>query len=195
MIFRLPGLQLLCALVATLGMAGCTDNSAPAPQDEAHHPGDGHDHGKEAGDNHAHDHDHEHGHDHAAGHPEEGPHHGHLIKLGEEEYHAELTHDDATQTITLYLLGADAKTAVAIADAEILLNLVTEGQPLQLKLAAAPQASDPTGESSRFTIIDAAGLASLEAPATTGRLNVTIADTPYSGTVQHHEHGDHDHQH
>jgi hypothetical protein len=172
MSYRTYHFAILCALIAAVGLAGCTAETKQAPTAEGeHHEGDGHEHA----------------------HPEEGPHHGHLIELGNEEYHAELTHDDATKTVTIYLLGKDAVTAVTIADAEIVLNLVTAGKPLQVKLAAAPQDSDPAGQSSRFTIVDEAVLEALEAPETTGRLNVTIADTPYVGEIEHHEHGDHEH--
>ena len=169
---RLRNFMALGTLALAIGMAGCNGDTQPAPPAEGKH---------DAGDAHPH------------GHPEEGPHHGHLIELGNEEYHAELTHDDATNTVTIYLLGKDAKTAVAIADAEVFLNLVSAGKPLQVKLAAAPQESDPAGQASRFTIVDEAVLETLEAPETTGRLNVTIADTPYIGAIEHHEHGDHQH--
>jgi len=126
-------------------------------------------------------------------HSEEGPHHGHLIELGEEEYHAELAHDEASKTVTVYLLDKEAKTPVAIADAEIVLNLVVDGQPVQAKLAAAPQDGDPAGQASRFSITDEKVLEALEAPKTTGRINVTIAGKAYSGNVEHHEHGEHKH--
>jgi len=124
--YRTQYFAIAWAFVAAIGLAGCTGETKEAPKAEGeHHEGDGHDHG------------HEHGH------ATEGPHHGHLIELGNDEYHAELTHDDATKTITIYLLGKDAVTPVAIADAELALNLVSAGKPLQVKLAAAPQASDP----------------------------------------------------
>lgn len=127
----------------------------------------------------------------AEAHPDEGPHKGHLIELGEEEYHAELVHDDATKTVAIYLLGADAKTAVPIADAEITLNLVVAGEPMQAKLAAEKQPGDPEGQASKFAIVDEKILEALEAPKTTGRLNVTIAGKSYSGNVEHE--ADHDH--
>lgn len=130
----------------------------------------------------------------AEAHAEEGPHKGHLIELGEEEYHAELTHDDATKTVAIYLLGADAKTAVSIADAEITLNLVVAGEPMQAKLAAEKQPSDPEGQASKFSIVDEKVLEALEAPKTTGRLNVTIAGKSYSGVVDHAGHHGHDHK-
>lgn len=166
------GFVALLGLTAGLCFVGC--NGAPAPDAAPSGQADQH----EAG--------HEHGHEH----PEEGPHHGHLIELGEEEYHAELTHDDATKTVAIYLLGKDAKTAVPISDPEVVLNLVVAGKPQQAKLAAAPQEGDPQGQASRFTVVDEAVLEALEAPQTTGRLNVAIAGKPYSGAIEHHEHHD-----
>ena len=52
----------------------------------------------------------EHGHSH----PTEGPHHGSLIELGDEEYHGELVHDDKAGTVTIYLLDSSAREAVAV---------------------------------------------------------------------------------
>lgn len=126
-------------------------------------------------------------------HPEEGPHHGHLIELGEDEYHAELAHDDKTKTVTVYLLDKEAKAAVAIPDKEIVLNLMVDGKPLQAKLAANPQEGDPEGEASRFTITDETVLEAHDAPKTTGRLRVTIAGKEYNGVVEHKAHADHKH--
>jgi hypothetical protein len=157
------------ALVVALAIAGCGQPAAPNAAPEA----DGHAHG-------------------AAEHPEEGPHHGHLIELGADEYHAELTHDDATKTVTVYLLDGSAKAAVPIAAPEVVLNLAVAGKPLQVKLAAAPQEGDPAGQASRFSLVDKAALEALEAPTTTGRLNVNIGDKSYSGAIEHHDH-DHDH--
>jgi len=175
MIRRFTNLMAPLTLSAILALMGCNSSSTPPASS-----------GTPAADHK--------GHDHATeGHAEEGPHHGHLIELGEEEYHAELTHDDATKTVTVYLLDKEAKAPVAIADAEIVLNLVVDGQPLQAKIAAASQEGDPAGQASRFSITDEKVLEALEAPKTTGRLNVTIAGKAYSGTVEHHEHGDHKH--
>src|SRR5262245_16215513 len=112
--YRLHHFAIFCGFVAAIGLSGCTAETKPAPSAEGeHHAGDGHDHGHEGGHEHAHE--------------AEGPHHGHIIELGNEEYHAELTHDDATKTVTIYLLGKDAATAVAIAEPEVVLNLVSAG--------------------------------------------------------------------
>lgn len=126
-------------------------------------------------------------------HPDHGPHEGHLIELGNEEYHAELTHDDATKTITIYLLGPDAKTAVASPDPELTLNLVAGSEQIQVKLAAAKQDGDPEGQASKFTAVDEKGLEALEAEKTTGHLNVNIGGKPYRGKIEHDDHG-HEHK-
>lgn len=171
------------AVCAALAFAGC-GKSPPSnvlPAETGHTEGDGHAPG-EAG--HA-----EAGH----AHPTEGPHHGHLIELGEEEYHAELAHDEATKTVTIYLLDKEAKAPVGIADAEIMLNLVVDGQPMQAALTAAPQSGDEAGMASAFSKADEALLEALEAEKTTGQVNVTINGKEYVGKVEHHEHGAHEH--
>jgi len=124
-------------------------------------------------------------------HPEEGPHHGHLIELGQEEYHAELVHNDASKTVTIYVLDSSAQAAVAIEEPEVKLNLVVDGQPQQFTLPAAPQSTDAAGKSSLFSLQDEALLAALESPKATGRLNITIAGKSYSGVIDHHDHEGH----
>ena len=65
-------------------------------------------------------------HDHAPGehdHPTAGPHHGALVELGAEEFHAEVVHDDTAGVLTVYLLDAKAKEAAKSESAEILINV------------------------------------------------------------------------
>jgi hypothetical protein len=158
---------LFVAILAAALVTGC--NQAPAPAPVAKQPA-------------AHDH------------PDHGPHNGMLIDLGTTgEYHAELAHDDATKTVTVYLLGKDAKTPVATAEPEVILNLVVAGETIQAKLAASPQAGDPEGKASRFSLMDEKIVEVHDAENTTGRLNVTIDGTPYTGTLENHNHG-HDHK-
>ena len=133
--------------------------------------------------------------EHAHDHPSEGPHGGHLIELGDEEYHAELTHDDASKTVALYILDSKAKTPVAIEEKELTLNLVVDGTPQQAKLAAAPQEGEAEGKSSRFTIVDEKLIETLEGPKTTGRVSIIIEGKPYSGEIVHDAHEDHGHKH
>jgi hypothetical protein len=161
---RLVALTLFGAVSSALGCGSSTPPTTNNTRSDAHD----------------HDHDHDHG--------EEGPHGGHLIELGKGDYHAELHHDDATHTVTIYLLDKTAKDPVAIADAELTLNLVAGGKPQQFKLAAKPQPGDPEGQASAFAIIDEAAHNAVEADGTTGRLTVTIAGKTYSGKLDHHHH-------
>lgn len=122
-------------------------------------------------------------------HPSEGPHKGHLIELGTEEYHAELVHDDATKTVSIYVLDSKAAKAVPIAaDSEVRLNLVVDGKPQPVELKATPQADDPENQSSHFSVTDEATLEALESEKTTGRLTLTINGKQYTGQIEHHEH-------
>ena len=161
----------LSALAITF--AGCSDDGQKKPEAQGSAAAHGHAEG---------------------GHPEEGPHHGHLIELGNEEYHAELIHDDATHKVTIYLLDGAAKKAVAIPDKELSLNLVFAGKPQSYKLAALAQAEDAAGQSSRFELTSKELCDALDDEKTSGRLNVNIAGKPYSGSVTHAGHDDHDHK-
>lgn len=139
---------------------------------------------------------HEHGGHQAGehGHSDEGPHHGHLIELGKEEYHAELLHDDATHKITLYVLDGSAKKAVSIAETELTVNVLVADKPTQFKIPAVPQADDPSGQSSRFELVNEPLCEALDDPKSKARLSLTIAGKPYSGDMAHEGH-DHDHDH
>lgn len=164
------------ALATFVGLGGCGSSKPGADEASERELQEGKDHA------------------HEDEHPHEGPHHGHLIELGDEEYHAELTHDETTKTVAVYLLDKKATSAVSIEDAEITLNLVIDGAPTPVKLAADPQDGDPEGQSSRFSIVDESVLEALEAESTAGRLNVTIDGKPYIGKIEHHEHSEHEHE-
>lgn len=126
-------------------------------------------------------------------HPSEGPHHGGLIELGNEEYHAELVHDDAAGTVTIYLLDSSAKNAVPIDEADLLINLSHDGNAEQFKLAAAPDVSDPPGLSSRFTSTDAELAEDLDHEGAEAQLVVTISGKQFRGKIAHdHDEADHE---
>ena len=125
---------------------------------------------------------------HAHAHPSEGPHHGTLIELGKEDYHAELVHDDEAGTVTIYVLDASATKAVPIPAKHVTLNVRAAGKPRQFLLAAAPQAGDPAESSSAFALKDEHLCRALDAPGTTGRLNVEIGGKIYAGRLGGHTH-------
>ncbi|NOY28695.1 MAG: hypothetical protein GXP28_00540 [Planctomycetes bacterium] len=127
-------------------------------------------------------------------HPSEGPHHGGLVELGNEEYHAELVHDDDAGTVTIYLLDSSAKSAVPIEATELLINLSHDGEAEQFTLASSPDAGDPAGKSSRFVSDDEELVEDLDHEGADAQLVVTIAGKQYRGEIEH-DHDEEEHAH
>ena len=182
--------------IALLITSGCADSSSetttssdpglpPDTIDAGHDDHDDHD------DHEGHDHDDHEGHDH----PSEGPHHGSLIELGGEEYHAEFVHDEDAGTVTIYILDGAAKEAVAIDAPDIAINLKHDGKGEQFKLAASPDKGDPQGKSSRFVSNDKELGEDLEHEDADASLVLKINGKSYRGAIAHdHDHDD-DHKH
>lgn len=122
-------------------------------------------------------------------HPSEGPHGGSLIELGNEEYHAELVHDEQAGTVTIYILDSAAKASVPIEAADVSINLKHEGRGEQFKLAASADQNDAQGKSSRFVSTEAELAEDLDREGAEAELVVTINGKPYRGALKH-EHGD-----
>ncbi len=180
------GYQAFAAIGLSLGFMifpGCGGGDQPATSATAggHEEHEGHDHG-----------------DHA--HPSEGPHHGELVELGNEEYHAEMVHDEAAGSVTIYLLDSAAKSSVPIEAAELLVNLSHDGKAEQFTLAASPDAGDPSGKSSRFVSTDKELAEDLDREGASAQLVATIGGKQFRGELGHdhdghddHDHDDHDH--
>ena len=162
------------AVLLVVGLVGC-NGSPTAPggaDDHQHSEGDGHDHGDE----------------HA--HPTEGPHHGVLIELGNEEYHAELVHDDQAGSVTIYVLDDHAKEPVTISASEVTINLTHDGKGSQYKL---PAVETSEGKASQFASSDPALAEGLDAEGAKAQLVITINDKQYRGSVAHDHDQDHGH--
>jgi hypothetical protein len=131
------------------------------------------------------------------GHATVGPHHGSLIELGAEEYHAEFVHDEASGKVTIYILDSAAVSAVPIAATEIAINLKHDGKAEQFVLRAAPDAGDPAGMSSRFLSSDPELGEDLEHDGADAKLVVKIKGKSFRGTIVHDHHDDQqeDHDH
>jgi hypothetical protein len=151
-----------------------------------HFEGDGHDHGGEA----------------AQAHPTQGPNGGHLIELGNEEYHAELLHDENTNTVTVHLLDAAGTQPVVISQPEITIQLFQDGQFVKYSLKPVQDSESPEAAASCFEVVDSRLCDALcHEEEITGRLQLTIGGKPYSGTIEHrahdndqaNEHAGHDH--
>jgi hypothetical protein len=126
-------------------------------------------------------HDHEHHH--------HGPHNGHLMELGQEEYHAEWTHDEKTGQVTFYILDAAAEKEVPIAADEITIDVkVGNNPPKTYKLEAV----NPTdGKSAAFTITDKGFegvFDQLKSPGLVLTLHVNINGKQFDQPVKEHEH-------
>ena len=125
--------------------------------------------------------DHEHG--------AKGPHGGGIVELGDEEYHAEVLVDHDSESVVVYVLGKDAKTAEAVAAAD--LSVALEGkEPLTLKAASQSVLVD-------HDLVHAL----MEAGFLHGDLRITIGDKPYIGHIDYHldgsshdEHGHDEHK-
>lgn len=124
----------------------------------------------------------------AHSHPHEGPHHGTLVELGNEEYHAEVTHEQ--DLVTVYILDTKATNPVPIDSTEVTINVMHDGKPEQFKLEAAPDRNDAPGKSSRFSLTNADLAAQMDQHAVTPKLNVTIEGKAYRGEI-HHDHAGH----
>ena len=124
-------------------------------------------------------------HDHAA----HGPHHGDLLEIGKEEYHAEVVVDEAKKQLVVYLLDKEVKAYVAIDAQFVAVNLLLNGKPVQIKLKAAPQPVDQKGFSSCFGAVSPELIDALHNPKSQPRLALKIRNKSYSVKIAH----DHDH--
>jgi hypothetical protein len=110
-------------------------------------------------------------------------HGGSLLEVGEEVAHIEVVHDDKAGKLTLYILGGDAKTAVAIKDAPKI-NLKTDKGAKQLETKAVDAKE---GAASQYEVTDDA----LKTEPLKGRIALTIKDKKYNVDLKE----DKDHHH
>jgi len=176
-----PQSGLYIAAILSAVLAGCNSKNETgttvASVTQRHHQGDGHAHS-------------------TGEHSHTGPHGGHLIELGSDEaFHAELVHDDAKHRVTVFVLDGKAKDNVPISQPELLVNIVSGGNPKQFKLAAISQANEQRDMASCFQVEDEELCKALDAKNSKGRLAVSISGKQYVGEIDHHDHEDHDHEH
>ncbi|HXY36691.1 MAG TPA: hypothetical protein VEI07_20820 [Planctomycetaceae bacterium] len=121
---------------------------------------------------------------------ETGPHNGHLVELGEEEYHGEVVFDPKTAKITIYVLDSTAKKPTPIDAKEIKLELTIGGQPKPLTAKAVADAGDSANKSSRFEVTDNPEIKAniKDEEDLKGSVTVPIGTKTYTGKIVH-EHG------
>lgn len=126
---------------------------------------------------------------------EHGPHGGHIIELGEEEYHAEVT-VDAARKLTVYVLGPDGSTPAPIAAESIAFELGDLDAPTVLTLNAVPLEGDPEGQSSRFEAApDALPESIHDIEELHGAVVIDVGGLSYVGALSHDHGHSHEHEH
>lgn len=169
-------LMSLTLVGSMLALTGCKQESANTPKTPATAAADAHGHPHADGDT---------SHAPHAGHGS-GPHDGTVADWGGGKFHVEFTVDHGKKEGTVYILGADEKTPVAIEATEIELSITDP--VMQVTLKAARQSSDPAGKSSRF-IGNHEKLGVVQEYA--GTISGVIEGTPYSGDFKEVPHGAH----
>ena len=174
-LFRTALAVVVCAVAV-----GCNSSSTPSPAPVS-----------PATETSSHD-GHDHGHSHA--HPETGPNGGHLVELGDEEYHIEWTHDDESGLVTLYIVDGAVKELVPIPADSITVSAKIEKTEDYVLLAVEPIGEPPT--SAKFELKNPELIESLKLAGrgTEVSIPVTINGKDYVGVFEHHDHG-HGHNH
>lgn len=157
------------ALAAALAIAGC--NSTPSGDQS----------GKNGKDDHAHD----------RAHPAHGPHNGHLVELGQEEYHAEWMHDDSK--VTVYILDSEAKKEVPITASKVTIIAKDPKGERSFDLLPVNATADDMPTAFQFESEDKELLGAVEtlSDTNTATLRVEIDGKSYEGKLSH----DHGHAH
>jgi hypothetical protein len=119
-----------------------------------------------------------------------GPHKGHIIELGRDHvYHGELVHDDATESVSIYILGKGMKES-PIEQKTVTITTTIDGKTETHELAAVDAKDGKTahfrGDKKLFEAIEAVE----KDPKAKARLSLTIGDKPYSGDIELKEHKD-----
>ena len=131
-----------------------------------------------------------HGHSHDA----EGPHGGHVIEIGEEVAHLEVTMGE-DRTITVYVLGADIETPSPVAVTDVIFELEGENdEETELELTPMPLEGEEEGTSSVFVVkAETVPEAIDDIEKLHGHVHITIDGKEYEGELAH-DHDEHGHE-
>jgi hypothetical protein len=103
-----------------------------------------------------------------------------MLELGADVAHLELIHDHDGGAVTVYVLGADAKTPVAV-EAPVV-NLATKDGPVQFALAAVNPGPDGRADTWK------GAHAGLKADRWDGTIRVKIGDKTYTSPLEREPH-------
>lgn len=120
-----------------------------------------------------------------------GPHNGHILELGEEEFHAEVV-IDATRKLSVYLLDEHVKASKPVENGTVTIDAMVDGKPVALALTATPQDGETDGKSSRFELAaDQLPEAIKDIEGLSGKLTLKFGDKTLPAEIGH----DHGHAH
>jgi len=123
-------------------------------------------------------------------HTHAGPHKGHVMVLGKEEYHAEWTQDE-TGKVTFYILDSEAKKDVPIEAKEITIDVKIGQNPP--KTFTLPALNPQDGKTAAFEIVDTNLEGALDQIKGTGvvcTLHVNINGKQFDQEIKEEEHTD-----
>lgn len=124
-----------------------------------------------------------------------GPNEGHVVVLGDEEYHLEWLHDDDAGKVTAILLDGEIKEEVTTT-AEVVTVEVTIGdaEPLKYDLLAVNRSDEEPPRASRFELTEPALITALKiGEGVKVVLHVQVDDQTYSVPVEHEADCGHNH--
>lgn len=124
-----------------------------------------------------------------------GPNGGHILELGEEEFHAEVAMDTARK-LTVYLLDEAVKNPKPAANGTLQITTKDGDKEVVLDLTPAPLETEKDGQCSRFELAaDKVPGSIMDIEGLTGNLSLTVGDkTLKTSLTEEHDHG-HDHAH
>lgn len=130
-------------------------------------------------------HDHEHGHSHA----ELGPNGGHLLVLGDEQFHAEWVHDDDSGKLTIYILDGAAKELVPIAAEKLTIEKKVGERTDKFELTAVDRQGE-VPKSAKFELVDKSLIEALKlaGDGVEATLSVDVNGEPFTVPFTKHEH-------
>jgi len=126
---------------------------------------------------------------------EHGPNGGHIVELGEEEFHAEVAMD-TTRKLTVYLLDEAVKAPKPVENGTLQIMTKVDGKDVTLDLTSAPLDTEKDGKCSRFELAaDKVPGAIMDIEGLAGDLSLKFGDkTLKTSLTEEHDH-DHDHEH
>ncbi len=119
-----------------------------------------------------------------------GEHGGELFQIVDAGHYIEMIHDG--EKVTIYLLDKTHEKPAPIAASSVTIHMTSNATPVDFRLAAAPQPSDPEGKSSKFESEEKALDLALDNEQAEREIVIAIDGKTYR---QKFEHFDDEHHH